>query len=115
MCGFAGEFLFNAPGANLKLVCEMAALLRHRGPDESGQFLSAGGSCAMGFQRLAIIDLAGSHQPMSSPDGSVTIAFNGEIYNFRQLRQQLVQEGYRFKTTGDTEVLLHMYLRDELA
>lgn len=115
MCGFAGEFLFRTSGANLKLVCEMAALLRHRGPDESGRFLSTSGSCAMGFQRLAIIDLPGSHQPMSSPDGSVTIAFNGEIYNFRQLRRQLVQEGCRFKTSGDTEVLLHMYLRDELA
>jgi asparagine synthase (glutamine-hydrolysing) len=115
MCGFAGEFLFNASGANLTLVCEMAALLRHRGPDESGRFLSTNGSCAIGFQRLAIIDLAGSHQPMSSPDGSVTIAFNGEIYNFRQLRQQLVQEGCQFKTSGDTEVLLHMYLRNELA
>ena len=115
MCGFAGEFLFGASGANLKLVCEMAALLRHRGPDESGRFLSADGSCAIGFQRLAIIDLAGSHQPMSSPDGSVTIAFNGELYNFRQLREQLVQHGCRFQTSGDTEVLLHMYLRDELA
>ena len=115
MCGFAGEFLFSVSGANLKLVCEMAALLRHRGPDESGQFLSSNRSCAIGFQRLAIIDLAGSHQPMSSPDGSVTIAFNGEIYNFRELRHQLAQQGCRFKTTGDTEVLLHMYLRDELA
>ena len=62
-----------------------------------------------------MIDLAGSHQPMSSPDGSVTIAVNGEIYNFRQLRQQLLQQGCQFKTSGDTEVLLHMYLRDEMA
>jgi asparagine synthase (glutamine-hydrolysing) len=115
MCGFAGEFLLGHSGANLKLACEMAARLRHRGPDESGQFISPSGNCAIGFQRLCVIDVASSHQPMSSPDGSVTVAFNGEIYNFRQLRRELESQGCQFKTAGDTEVLLHLYLRYDLA
>lgn len=69
----------------------------------------------MGFARLAVIDPAGSHQPMTSEDGSVTIAFNGEIYNFRELREHLAAEGCRFRTQGDTEVLLHLWRRDGIA
>ena len=114
MCGFAGEIVFAAP-ADLKLVCEMAALLRDRGPDEEGSFLSADRRCAVGFRRLAVIDIAASHQPMTSPDGAVALALNGEIYNFRQLRAELTRQGVNFKTAGDTEVVLQMYLRDGAA
>ena len=87
----------------------MAATLVHRGPDEAGEFLSPDGRCAIGFRRLAVIDPPLSHQPMTSPDGRLTVAFNGEIYNFRELRRRLGDEGVRLATAGDTEVLLHLY------
>ena len=112
MCGFAGEFLFGAGSADLDLSCRMAAKLAHRGPDEGGSFVSADGRCALGFRRLAVIDPAGSHQPMSRSDLGVTVAYNGEIYNFRELRAELKGEGADFLTAGDTEVLLHLYRRD---
>ncbi len=127
MCGFAGEFLFSrrssgggsaglAPGrgADLKVAAHMAEAIAHRGPDESGQFLSPDGRCAIAFHRLAVIDPPDSHQPMSTPDGLTSVAFNGEIYNYRQLRKMLASEGCRFATSGDTEVLLHLYRRDGL-
>ena len=112
MCGFAGEFLFGGGQADLASAMSMARRLAHRGPDESAGFLSADGRCAIGFRRLAVIDVAGSHQPMSLPDGSVTVACNGEIYNFRDLRRELAAQGAVFHTAGDTEVLLHLYRRD---
>jgi len=111
MCGFAGEFLFKSPRADVDLARMMAGRLAHRGPDESGAFLSPDGRCAIGFRRLAVVDPAGSHQPMSLPDGSATVAFNGEIYNFRSLRERLAGQGAAFATHGDTEVLLHAYAR----
>ena len=114
MCGFAGEFVFGRAGgrrADLAVAQRMAAALTHRGPDEQGQFLSPDGRCAIAFHRLAVIDLPGSHQPMTSADGALTVAFNGEIYNFRELRERLQGEGAVFRTAGDTEVLLHLYRR----
>ncbi|MDY6914675.1 MAG: asparagine synthase (glutamine-hydrolyzing) [Planctomycetota bacterium] len=114
MCGFAGEFVFVSGRADADLARRMAARLIHRGPDEQGAFLSADGRCAMGFRRLAVIDPPGSHQPMSSEDGRLTIAFNGEIYNFQALRSELSGQGVNFRTAGDTEVLLQLYHRDGL-
>jgi asparagine synthase (glutamine-hydrolysing) len=114
MCGFAGEFLFAGGRADIEFARAMAACVAHRGPDERGEFISADGRCAIGFHRLAVIDPAGSHQPMSSSDGLLTVAFNGVIYNFRSLRQQMLAEGRAFHTAGDTEVLLHLYRRDGL-
>ena len=111
MCGFAGEFLFAGGRADLPLAGRMADLLRHRGPDEDGQFLSADGRCAIGFRRLAVIDPADSHQPMSTADGALTVAFNGEIYNYPALRRELERTGWAFRTAGDTEVLLAFYAR----
>jgi len=111
MCGFAGEFLLGPGRADLALARRMAARLAHRGPDETGSFLSADGRCAMGFSRLSVIDPAASQQPMSSDDGNITVAFNGEIYNFRQLRRDLAADGAVFHTQGDTEVLPHLYRR----
>ena len=112
MCGFAGEFCFGGGRADVAVARSMARRLAHRGPDESASFVSADGRCAIGFRRLAVIDPEGSHQPMSLPDGSVTVACNGEIYNFRDLRRELTAQGARFLTAGDTEVLLHLYRRD---
>jgi asparagine synthase (glutamine-hydrolysing) len=110
MCGFAGEFLFSRDGgADPSLVRRMAQAVAHRGPDDRGEFLSPDGRCAIAFHRLAVIDPEGSHQPMTSASGGATVAFNGEIYNFRDLRAALRAEGAAFTTAGDTEVLPHLY------
>src|SRR6185436_14782222 len=83
--------------------------LTHRGPDDHGFFEH--GSVTFGFRRLAILDLtANAHQPMTSTSGRCTIVFNGQIYNYVELREQLRARGYRFRSTGDTEVLLNAYL-----
>ncbi len=112
MCGFAGEFVFAEGGrADPARAGAMAARLAHRGPDESSSYLSDDGRCAIGFRRLAVIDPPLSHQPMASEDGSAVVAFNGEIYNFPDLRKRLGAEGARFRTHGDTEVLLWLWLR----
>jgi asparagine synthase (glutamine-hydrolysing) len=79
----------------------------HRGPDDSGSFVD--GRCALGMRRLSIIDLGGGKQPIANEDGRVHVVFNGEIYNYRQLREGLLARGHRFRTSGDTEVLVHLY------
>ena len=86
---------------------KMAATLHHRGPDGSGVWVSPSGRCALSHTRLSIIDLAGGHQPMANEDDSVQVVFNGEIYNFRELRQELAALGHRFRSESDTEVLVH--------
>lgn len=104
MCGLAGEFCFHGP-ASLATAQAMARTLQHRGPDETGAWLSPDRRCALAFQRLRVIDPAGSHQPMTSAENQLGLAFNGEIYNFQELRNSLPQKNYQ--TSGDTEVLLH--------
>ena len=105
MCGLAG-YLSARPGEPGVLE-RMTACLAHRGPDADGFFRD--GPVALGHRRLSIIDLAGSPQPMSTPDGELTVIFNGEIYNFREVREALEARGHRFRTHGDTEVLLYAY------
>jgi asparagine synthase (glutamine-hydrolysing) len=108
MCGLAGYVGSEHRG----LGSEMAALLRHRGPDESGETVLAtrdGRVCSLAHQRLSIIDIPGGHQPQKSEDGTVQVVFNGEIYNFRQLRAELEERGHRFATRSDTEVIVHLY------
>jgi asparagine synthase (glutamine-hydrolysing) len=85
----------------------MIAIQRHRGPDGSGQW--AEGGIALGMRRLAIIDVAGGDQPIFNEDGSVAVVFNGEIYNYLELREDLLARGHRFRTRSDTEVLVHLY------
>ena len=85
----------------------MADSIAHRGPDDEGYFVS--GPLGLGFRRLSIIDLAGGHQPMSDAEETVWIVFNGEIYNFKELRAELQQRGYCFRTNSDTEVIIHGY------
>jgi asparagine synthase (glutamine-hydrolysing) len=87
----------------------MIGTLTHRGPDEVGIFVD--GALGLAHHRLSIIDLGGGHQPMCSDDGSLTITFNGEIFNFVELRRELEQKGHRFLTRSDTEVILHLYQR----
>ena len=87
--------------------------MRARGPDASGCWISSDGSVGLGHRRLSIIDLSeAGRQPMSRADGRYQIVFNGEIYNYRELRRELVEDGYRFQSECDTEVLLNLYLRD---
>ena len=92
----------------------MASVLRHRGPDEAGYCVLDEGRVGLAHLRLKIIDLEHGQQPMFSADGTLAIAFNGEIYDYIQLRKELMAEGYRFHTRSDTEVLLALYQRDGL-
>ncbi len=108
MCGICGQFNFGsqAPVAP-ETVRAMARAISHRGPDDEGYFVS--GPVGLGFRRLSIIDLAGGHQPMSDARESVWVAFNGEIYNFQELRLELEGHGHVFRTRSDTEVIVHGY------
>jgi asparagine synthase (glutamine-hydrolysing) len=99
-----------AGAVDREIVREMRDCIAHRGPDDAGLFLDE--NAALGHRRLSVIDLAGGHQPMCDSSGSVWIVFNGEIYNFLDLRARLVDEGYEFKTNSDTEVMLALYNRD---
>lgn len=103
MCGICGIFGFN----DKQLVKSMAAVLKHRGPDDEGFYFND--NVALGHRRLSVIDIEGSHQPVHNEDESIWIVYNGEVYNFQTLRQQLIQKGHRFYTSGDTEVIVHAY------
>jgi asparagine synthase (glutamine-hydrolysing) len=87
----------------------MCAKLRHRGPDDEGVHSDRSAGVSIGIRRLAVMDVAGGHQPLANEDGTVWVAFNGEIYNHRQLRDDLRARGHRFATGSDTEVLVHLY------
>lgn len=106
MCGICGIVDFIAPVVRDD-VERMTDQLGHRGPDDIG--LELRGAAGLGFRRLSIIDLVGSHQPMSNEDGTLWLVFNGEIYNFEPLRAMLVARGHRFRTSGDGETVLHLY------
>jgi asparagine synthase (glutamine-hydrolysing) len=110
MCGICGVFNFAThERVDPALVTRMARTIAHRGPDDEG--LHVDGDLGLGFRRLSIIDLAGGHQPMGDAEGSVWVVFNGEIYNFPELRQELEREGFVFRTNSDTEVIVHGYHR----
>ena len=108
MCGICGKLEFD-PEAKVAphLLKRMADAIVHRGPDDEGYY--AKGQIGLGFRRLSIIDLGGGHQPLSNEDGSIWIVFNGEIYNYQELRALLVTKGHVFRTQSDTEVIVHLY------
>jgi len=110
MCGLAGYLRFGDAERSADLernVRRMAGLLQHRGPDDAGVWIDVEAQVALGHQRLSIIDLSSEgHQPMRSADGRYVIVFNGEIYNFRLLREELEPRGHRFRGHSDTEVIL---------
>ncbi|MEM7261871.1 MAG: asparagine synthase (glutamine-hydrolyzing), partial [Planctomycetota bacterium] len=111
MCGIAGLIGIDEPG----LIERMTASIVHRGPDDSGFFTARDselGTVTFGHRRLSIIDLSGGHQPMTTPSGNHTIVFNGEIYNFAEIRDRLIGRGIAFETNCDTEVLLRLYETD---
>ena len=105
MCGYVG-FTNTINNANIVLK-KMMERIRHRGPDGEGQYIDEG--IALGHRRLSIIDIDAGAQPMYNEDGSLVIVFNGEIYNYKQIREGLVRAGHRFATQSDTEVLVHGY------
>jgi len=108
MCGIAGIISPNSLLVQQQRLQCMADVLQHRGPDGEGFWMD--GHIGLAHRRLAIIDLrAVAGQPMSNEDGSVWLTFNGEIYNFRELRADLVDRGHVFRTTSDTEVIVHAY------
>jgi asparagine synthase (glutamine-hydrolysing) len=108
MCGICGQYNFGKTEPVQRLDIEaMTRTLIHRGPDDDGYYIA--GPIGFGFRRLSIIDLAGGHQPMSDREESVWVIFNGEIYNFLELRRELEGYGHVFRTKSDTEVIVHGY------
>ncbi len=117
MCGIIGSVDFSGRPSDAELLGRMCAAIQHRGPDDEGiaQFPLDGApgsgrpAAALGSRRLSIIDLQGGHQPIANEDRTVWTVLNGEIYNFQELRRTLIQQGHRFTTQTDTEVLVHLY------
>lgn len=124
MCGITGAaWIAGGPPLDFADLERMTTALAHRGPDDSGYYHTASApaalerpghsagapGAALGHRRLSIIDLAGGHQPLSNEDGTVWIAFNGEIYNYRELQVTLEKQGHRFHTSSDTETIVHLY------
>ena len=104
MCGIAG--IFNAQHASDRLD-QMLSAIFHRGPDESGTYRDD--SLSMGMRRLSIIDLQDGSQPIANEDGRYNVVFNGEIYNYRELREGLLRRGHVLRTKSDTEVIVHLF------
>jgi asparagine synthase (glutamine-hydrolysing) len=107
MCGICGIIHLDDQLVDYNLLESMTSVLIHRGPDDCGYHLDQG--LGLGFRRLSIIDLTAGRQPMANEDGTVWVVFNGEIYNFRELRASLQQQGHIFRTAADTEVIVHGY------
>src|ERR1700686_4779480 len=107
MCGICGVIGIERPETGEAVTRRMMEALWHRGPDEDGLLVAP--SAALGMRRLSLIDLPGGHQPVFNETGNVGIVFNGEIYNFRQLRKTLEGRGHVFRTNSDTETIVHAY------
>ena len=107
MCGIAGIIRWDQRPVYEHEIRAMCGAMVHRGPDDEGVYVGDG--AAIGMRRLSIIDLEGGHQPVSNEDGAIWIVFNGEIYNYRELRRELEGRGHTFRTAGDTETIVHLY------
>src|SRR2546426_6322239 len=108
MCGIAGILCYDpSRSPDRDLIEAMNRAMLHRGRDDGGIYLD--GPIALGNRRLSIIDLAAGHQPVDNEDGTVWITYNGETYNYADLREELLAKGHRFKTSSDTEVIVHLY------
>src|ERR1700690_4061321 len=108
MCGICGQFNFSSSAPVISGdIAEMAGTMAHRGPDDEGYYVS--GPIGLGFRRLSIIDIEGGHQPMSDAEETIRVVFNGEIYNFPELRRELEGLGHVFRTRCDPEVIVLGY------
>lgn len=107
MCGIVGYMDRQGKICDPQIVHAMNGEIVHRGPDDDGYYFD--GVAGLGFRRLAIIDLKGGHQPLTNEDDTKWIVFNGEIYNYKTLRDELIDLGHTFKTETDTEVIVHLY------
>ena len=107
MCGITGILYFDQRKPAVDQLKKMTGVIHHRGPDDCGFVVDNG--LGLGFRRLSIIDLHEGHQPLANEDESIWIVFNGEIYNYKHLREMLTQKGHRFRTQSDTEVIVHLY------
>lgn len=107
MCGICGIFDFKGDLIDRNLLSRMTRIMEHRGPDGEGTYVGEG--VGLGHRRLSIIDIGGGAQPLSNEDGKLQIVFNGEIYNYMELRADLLGRGHLFKTRSDTEVIIHGY------
>ena len=109
MCGICGIINFSGKPAEECTILNMMQTMKHRGPDDEGIFIDS--NVGLGFVRLSIIDLSPTgHQPMFDITGRYVIVFNGEIYNYLELREDLGKKGYKFRSSTDTEVLLYSYI-----
>jgi len=123
MCGICGKINFNAVPVEAGILRKMCRSFSYRGPDDEGVYISGGAtgkggraSVGLGHKRLSIIDLSrAGHQPMSNEDGTIWITFNGEIYNYRELRKRLKHKGHIFKSDTDMEVIIHLYEEEGVA
>src|SRR3954464_10898954 len=108
MCGIAGKFNFDPSNPiDREQLSAMTTAVAHRGPDSDGFYVAAG--IGLGHRRLSIIDLSTGDQPITNEDSTIWVVFNGEIYNFADIRSELEQSGHRFRTHSDTEVIVHAY------
>ena len=108
MCGICGIFHSDRTEAvNRDLLLTMNGQMAHRGPDDDGLFVD--GNAGLAMRRLSIIDIQTGHQPLSNEDGNLWISFNGEIYNYQDLRKHLQDRGHRYRTQSDTETIVHLY------
>src|SRR5215472_14096554 len=107
MCGICGVIGEKTEDRAAAMVRRMMKAMEHRGPDAEGSLTVP--QCALGMRRLSIIDIAGGNQPVWNEDGTLAVVYNGEIYNFAELRDELISLGHRFATRSDTEVIVHAY------
>src|SRR5213593_4390961 len=107
MCGIAGYVNWSGEPVDCDRLHQMIGIIRHRGPDAEGVFVD--GPVGLAHARLSIIDIAGGRQPMTNEDRTLWITFNGEIFNYVELRRELEARGHHFATQSDTEVILHAY------
>ena len=113
MCGIAGAAWFDGDRLlDEASLDQMTDAIAHRGPDDRGTYwrrYEDGSGVGLGHRRLSIIDVGGGHQPIANEDESVWIVFNGEIYNYVELRAELIAQGHQFRTNSDTETIIHLY------
>ncbi len=110
MCGIHGIYQLDGQAVTPAMLSAMGNVTTHRGPDDEGMHID--GACGIAMRRLSIIDLAGGHQPLSNVDETIWLVCNGEIYNYRELREELQAKGHQFKTASDSEVLIHLYVQE---